>query len=160
MGERAARLRAIWRGASRVGKALLSVMYLVLAVFALVIVLVELPGSMRAARNEGVPGTFTAVRKACSPPGRGGGGCSSFGDFVSRDGTIRLTDVVYEGDPGNVGDSVPAQYVGGVDPVIINEFDSKEWMYLVAIGIGAAGYLAYRGWRLIRTLRSRRFLRR
>lgn len=156
MGEGSARAR---RALSRAGKVFVSVLYLVVAVFALVIVCVDLPGSVRAARNEGLPGTFTAVRKECRPWWeKGGGGCTYFGDFTSRDGTVRLTDVLFEGDPGEVGDKVPAQYVGAEDPPRIHEVGSHEWMFIVAIGLGSAGYLGFRGWRLVRVLRRRRAL--
>jgi hypothetical protein len=135
-------------------------MYLAVAVFALVIALVDLPGSVRAARNQGVPGTFTAVRKVCKPVWeKGGGGCSYYGDFVSRDGAVRLTDVFYEGDPGDVGDSVAAQYVGTLDPPRVHEIDSHEWVFFVVFIVASGGYLAFRAWTGVRTLRRRRVRR-
>ena len=137
--------------------AFLSVMYLALAVFILVTALGDLPDSVRAARNEGIPGTFTAVRKVCrSVWDRAGGGCSYYGDFVSRDGAVRLNDVFYEGNPGDIGDVVPAQYADTADPPRVHEVDSHEWIFVVAFIVGSAGYLGYRGWRLVRWLRSRR----
>ncbi len=135
----------------RVGRTLLSAFYLLAAVFGLVIAIVQLPSTLRAAHNEGVPGTFTTVRKECSPSGlKGGGGCTSYGDFVSRDGAVRLTDVHFEGKGGPVGNQVPAQYAGGTDPAVIYPPSSKSWLLVVALGLAAVGYLGYRLWRLVR----------
>jgi hypothetical protein len=132
-----------------------SLVYPAAAAFVLLIVVADLPDSVRAGRNEGVPGTFTTVRKDCRPWWEKGGGCTSFGDFSSYDGTVRLTDVLFEGDPGGVGHKVPAQYVLA-DPGRVHELDSHEWMFATAIGLGSAGYLGFRGWRLVRAVRRRR----
>lgn len=139
------------------GKAFLSALYLTLAVFILVIAFIDLPGSVRAARNEGTPGMFTAVRKVCRPVWeRGGGGCSYFGDFTSRDGSVRLKDVFYEGNPGGIGNSVAAQYVGTTDPPRVHKVDSDEWIFVTAFVVGSTGYLGLRAWRLVRWFRHRR----
>lgn len=153
----AERLERLRRQATPAGKAFLSALYLAAAVFILVIALVDLPGSVRATRNAGIPGTFTAVRKVCRPVWeRGGGGCSYFGDFVSRDGAVRLHDVFYDGDPGEIGDTFAAQYVGAVDPARVTQVDSDQWIFVVAFIVGSGGYLAFRAWRLVRLLQRRR----
>ncbi|MGW1345066.1 hypothetical protein ACWCOV_28755 [Kribbella sp. NPDC002412] len=123
------------------------------AVLVLGFAIADLPDSLRAARNEGVPGTFTTIRKECRPWWEKGGGCTYFGNFSSSDGEVRLTDVLFEGDPGDVGESVPAQYVGTPDRPSIHGGDSDEWMFVAALGLGAAGYLGWRGWRLVRARR-------
>ncbi|MFI6681137.1 hypothetical protein [Kribbella sp. NPDC050470] len=144
---------------SRVGSAALSLMYLVMAVFLLGLAVADLPDSLRAARNEGLPGTFTTIRKECRPWWAKGGGCTSFGDFTSSDGKVRLTDVPFEGDSGEVGENVPAQYVGTADRPSIHGSDSNEWVFVAALGLGAAGYLSWRGWRGWRAWRGWRLVR-
>ncbi|MGW6195736.1 hypothetical protein ACWF0M_06275 [Kribbella sp. NPDC055110] len=152
--------RRLRRRVAAVARTILSAFYLAVAVFILVIALVDLPGSVRAARNEGVPGTFTAVRKECKPVWeKGGGGCSYFGDFVSRDGAVRLTDVFYEGDPGDIGDSVAAQYVGTTDPPRVHKVSSDEWVFVGLFILGSSGYLVFRVWSGLRTLHRRRVRR-
>jgi hypothetical protein len=154
------RLRRFRRRAGTAGKAFTSALYLTVAVFILVIALVDLPGSVRAARHEGIAGTFTAVRKVCKPRWeKGGGECSYYGDFVSRDGAVRLTDVFYEGDPGDIGDSVTAQYVGTTDPPIVHKIGSDQWVFVIAFIVASGGYLAFRTWSAVHRLRRRRVRR-
>jgi hypothetical protein len=141
---------------SRLGYTVANLLCLAVAVFLLGIAIAGLPETLRAARNEGVPGTFTVVRKECRPWWEKAGGCTHFGDFTSRDGTVRLTDVLFDGDAGDTGDTMPAQYVGSDDPPRIYGPGSNEWMFVAALGLGSAGYLGFRGWRAIRALRRKR----
>ncbi|TDD58969.1 hypothetical protein E1263_16925 [Kribbella antibiotica] len=138
----------------RIGRTLLSTLYLLLAVFAVVIVVVQLPGALRAARDDGTPGTFTAMRKECTPNGLKSRGCSMYGDFVSQDGTVRLNDVLFDGVGGQVGDQHPAQYAGDTDPVVVYAPGSRAWIVVAGLGLAAVGYLGYRGWRLVRPRRA------
>jgi hypothetical protein len=138
----------------RVGRTLLRTLYLLLAVFAAVVAIVQLPGALRAARDDGTPGTFTAVHKECTPNGLKSGGCSIYGDFVSQDGTIRLSNVLYDGVGGQVGDRHPAQYAGDTDPVVVYAPGSRTWIVIAGFGLVALGYLGYRGWRLVRPRRA------
>ena len=150
MGERS--MRTLRRRLSRVGAGIASLTYPAIAVMILGLAIADLPNTVRAARNDGIPGTFTVTRKVCKPWWEKGGGCTRFGDFVSRDGTIELRDVLFVGNAGDVGDVVPAQTVDPEDRRV-DEINSNEWAFLAMAAFAAAGYLA---WRVIRAVRRRR----
>ncbi|MFI7061681.1 hypothetical protein ACIBL3_11905 [Kribbella sp. NPDC050124] len=155
MGTGTSRARGMRHALSRFGAGLASLAYAVVAVFVLGFAIIDLPDSLRAARNEGVPGTFTTTRKECRPWWEKGGGCTYFGNFTSGDGRVQSTNVLFEGDPGEVGEKVPAQYVGTPDRPSIHGADSDEWVFVAALGLGATGYLGWRGWRGWRFVRAR-----
>lgn len=148
MGSGAA--RTPWRRLANAGTRVVSLIYPVAALVILGLAVADLPNALHAARNDGAPGTFVVTHKDCKPRWEKGGGCTSFGDFVSNDKTIALRGVRFEGNPGEVGAVVPAQVVDP-DSGVIDQVDSREWIYNVAIGLAAAGYLA---WRVVRWLTS------
>jgi hypothetical protein len=102
----------------------------------------DLGPARRAARGEGIHGTFTATRPACGK----GPGCSWHGDFVSDDGALRLTDVLIDdGDKDvvdRVGQTVTAIYAGrGSTPTVYPAEGSDGWV--IAAWIFASGVLVY-----------------
>ena len=139
----------------RIGAVFTNVVYPLVAVVVLAFILADLPGLVRLSRDEGVLGTFTLVRKECKPWYEKGG-CSYHGDFVSADGSVQLTGVVFLGNHGEAGDRFPAQYDGSVEEPAIYPLGSDEWKFAVAGGLAVVGYLGYRGWRLVRWVRRRR----
>ncbi|MFK4087798.1 hypothetical protein ACI2LF_27045 [Kribbella sp. NPDC020789] len=136
---------------TRLGSIVTNVVYPLLAAGLLVYVIVDLQSLLRVAHNEGIAGTFTVTRTECRPWYEKGG-CSTYGDFVSNDGSIQLSNVLFERNPGDVGTQVPGQYLRE-DPPLIYAEGSGEWRFAAAIGFAAAGYLGYRGWRLVRRRR-------
>jgi hypothetical protein len=68
----------------------------------------DLGPARRASGGEGIPGTFTATRPVCGT----GPGCSWHGDFLSDDGTLRLTDVLIDDGADHAGQTVEAIYAG------------------------------------------------
>ncbi|MFB6719364.1 hypothetical protein ACFCV3_04355 [Kribbella sp. NPDC056345] len=142
------RARTVDRVLTRLGSVVTSVVYPLVAVGFLVFVIVDLPSMLRVAHDEGIAGTFTVTRKECRAWYEKGG-CSTYGDFVSTDGTIRRTNVLFENNPGRVGTQVPGQYLRE-DPPMIYAQGSGQWKFSVAIGVAAIGYLGYRLWRLVR----------
>jgi hypothetical protein len=109
----------------------------------LVLSLDALPESIRAARGEGLPGTFLAEREECSRRG-----CAWYGSFVSDDRMVSLDDVLLDvGGPEDLGVEVRVLYEGETDPpkVYLAE-GSRDWQ-LVALGLlGSVGFLLWWLW--------------
>ncbi|HEY3561055.1 MAG TPA: hypothetical protein VGL05_26510 [Kribbella sp.] len=141
-----------WHRLSKAGAGAVSLIYPAVAVFVLALAIADLPNAFRAARNDGVPGTFVVTHKDCRPWWEKGGGCTVHGDFVSKDTTIALRGVLFEGNPGDVGAVVPAQVIDP-DSGVIDKVDSDEWVFNVLLALGTAGYLV---WRIVRAVRRRR----
>ncbi len=126
-------------------------MLFVLCVLYLVLSAVFVPFAIAAARNEGTPGTFTAVEESCDRRG-----CDWTGTFVSDDGTIRMDDAIFDSEDLDVpGDQVRAQK-GVAGDESLYEPDSKVWILFVA---GDVACLAYVGWRVRRLWIARRAAR-
>ncbi|MFC9690840.1 hypothetical protein ACFTSF_19980 [Kribbella sp. NPDC056951] len=87
------------------------------------------------------------TRKECRPRYERGG-CTTYGDFVSNDGTIRRANFSFENNPGPAGTRVPGQYMRD-DPSMIYAQGSGLWKFDVASGLAMIGYLGYRLWRLV-----------
>lgn len=116
----------------------------------------DFPHAVRAARNEGTPGTFTSLRRDCT----GRGGCSYYGQFVSNDRTIVLKDVFIDDGVDRVGETVPAQALeNSASQKKVYEFNSHDWIWLSLLVVGSVLFLL--GWSYlvlvpwIRSLRSR-----
>jgi hypothetical protein len=137
---------------SAAGAKVVGLIYPVVALFVLGLAVADLPNALHAARNEGVPGTFVVTHRDCKPRWERGGGCATFGDFVSDDKSIALRGVRFEGNPGDVGAVVPAQVVDA-DRGVVDKVNSNEWILNVALGLAAAGYLI---WRTARAVSRRR----
>ncbi len=124
-----------------------------LALFTIVFVGTGLPEAIKAARGEGEAGTFVAERRECSPTRSWGETCSWEGGFRSADGFVSVDDVLLDTDtPRHVGDRLAVLYGGEADPpkVYLAE-GSEDWLYGLFLVGGAAGYLAWGGWRLLRS---------
>jgi hypothetical protein len=90
----------------------------------------DLGPSIKAARGEGVHGTFTAKDEACGDAGP----CTWHGQFVSDDGRVRLTDVAIDGGAHGVGSTVEALYGGrGSIPTVYQAHGSREWTAVVIV---------------------------
>jgi hypothetical protein len=117
-----------------------------IAVLLLLFAATALGPSLRAARGEGLPGTFTAARQDCGPRG----GCDVMGTFVSDDGTVRFTDAYLDGSADRHGRQVKALYLGQDDPPTVHEPGTSQWVLILAFLLGSGGYFLWRGTRLIR----------
>ncbi|MFG2020932.1 hypothetical protein [Actinomadura geliboluensis] len=93
----------------------------------------EATATRHAAKGEGVPGTFTAHSEVC-----GKGGCNWYGPYTTGDFfQLTLERVELRGDGGRsiqVGDSVPALYVGSGDFVHMRG-GSPEWGEPLGAGV-------------------------
>ena len=121
------------------------------AVLVLILAAAGLPEAVQAARGEGQAGTFTAQRQECTRHG-----CSWYGTFTSDDGSVRLPDVLLDGLEAQRGDRVPALFEGETNPPLVYLAEgSREWVYVLLLMLGSAGYLAWCAWWLVRR-RARR----
>jgi hypothetical protein len=121
------------------------------AVYVLIAAGLALPAAVRAGYGEGLSGTFVAQVQHC-----GRYGCSWDGTFMSRDGSVRLEDVVLDADaPRRAGDRVATLYEGQTDPpqVYLAE-GSRAWTWNLVALLMSAGYLAGGGWWLLRGRRT------
>ncbi len=80
-------------------KVLERVFFAALAIFVLILSVVDLPDAIRAAQDEGKHGTFTTQREECSFRSR----CRYFGGFVSDDGSVRQRDAYIDTGVEEVG---------------------------------------------------------
>lgn len=124
----------------------------VLALYVLTLVPSALDGTIAAARGEGQPGTFVATRVSC------GKSCAWYGEYISDDGTKRFDDILIDGGPYAVGDTVPALYVGGGDPppTVYAADGSYDWAWITFTAVVASGYLMTCAVVLVRRLSARR----
>ncbi|MFB4304755.1 hypothetical protein [Actinomadura sp. GTD37] len=123
-------------GRFAVSQLLIGVGLLMIWTFAFGATAEEVADTRRAARGDGVPGTFTAESEVC-----GRGGCSWYGTF-STGSVFRLTveGTELRGDDGrsvHVGDAVPALDVGSRSFVHM-EGGSPEWGMSFGLGFLAA----------------------
>ncbi|NYH50598.1 hypothetical protein HNR06_000187 [Nocardiopsis arvandica] len=105
--------------------------------------------SLRAARAEGTPGTFTGTRLDCvQHPGHES--CTCYGTYVPDTGGPERTDVYLYGRERQscpMGESAPAVDVGAASRVYGPE-GSNEWIMTAAMvlaGLGLGGW-AIRSW--------------
>jgi hypothetical protein len=117
------------------------------AVSLLVMAARDLPSAVRAARGDGLAGTFVAEVRHC-----GRGSCSWEGTFTSADGSVRLADVTLGTDtPRRPGDRVAALMEDGPDAWEVYLADGdRTWIWILAIMTATAGHLVWCGWWLIR----------
>jgi hypothetical protein len=105
------------------------------AVTALVVGSMDLGPAVRAARGDGMPGTFLVTSREC------GKSCTLYGDFTSDDGSVVRVDVMYlDGTPRvQVGDSLRALDAGDRSGVF-RPSGSHQWALIVIVmGMGAVG---------------------
>ena len=121
------------------------------AVFALFVGVPDIPQSVKAARNEGSPGTFTSTSSDCSYRG----GCTYYGEFVSEDGTVTLRNVFIDSGVDQVGQSLPAQYFPGDDEKVYEPF-SRDWVWLGLVLFGSVAFLIVSSWLVLRPWIRRR----
>ena len=95
----------------------------------LVLAAIDLGPAWSAAHGHGIHGSFTVTDESCG----GKGGCSYTGDFVSEDGTVRLSDLPYEdGDVNEVGDQVEA-IVPAHREVAYSAHGSSAYKWIIAV---------------------------
>ncbi|GIH61737.1 hypothetical protein [Microbispora siamensis] len=112
------------------------------AVFLLFLAVPNIGPVVRAARADGVPGTFTARSVTCiRHPGHES--CTWTGDFRSADGAIRRTGVALYGadrDMLREGQQTPAVDVGRQSRVY-GPGGSMEWVFTALLLLAALGIL-------------------
>jgi len=109
---------------------------------------VAVPFALAASRNEGTPGTFTAVDRDCDRYD-----CSWTGIFESDNGRIRDEHANFASeDIDRAGDQVRAQKGVAGDESIYAP-NSKEWLFFLLADVGC---LAYVVWYFRARRRSRR----
>lgn len=123
-----------------------------LAVFAIILLVPDIPHAITAARDEGTPGTFTSTRTEC----HGRGGCSFYGTFVSDDGKVEMSDALIDDGVEIVGEKVPAQYVEGLRVDKVYERHSRDWISLGLLLAAALAYLTWWGMWVVRPWLRRR----
>ncbi|WP_182376504.1 hypothetical protein [Nocardioides sp. WS12] len=105
---------------------------------------VGLPFALAASRNEGTPGTFTAVERDCDRYA-----CSWTGVFVSDDGRIRDEHADFSSENiERAGDKVRAQKgVAGDESVYAP--NSRFWLFWLFADVGCLAYVVwyFRAWR-------------
>lgn len=147
----------VWRGLAWLDALFWKVVAPALALFFLVLGVVDLPSSLQAARNDGQPGTFTAQRSECGLRH----GCTFHGTFVSEDGAVKLADVFIDNGVDEVGESVPAQYVEDARTNKVYEANSRALMWVGLLLVGSVLYLIGWSWLVARPwIRQRRARRR
>ena len=149
-----ARMTSRWDRVRRVGRwATHGLLYPLLALIVIVFVGAGMPAAIDAAQGEGRAGTFTAEDRSCAPVRLGGEQCSWYGSFVSSDGVVRLTGVLLDVDtPQRAGDQEAVLYQGETDPPKVYPAEgSRDWLWGLALLVLAGGYLAWSGWRVLRT---------
>jgi hypothetical protein len=143
-----------WDEARRVGRRITYGHLLPLcALFTITVVGMGLPAAINAAQGEGQAGTFIAEHRSCAPMRFGGESCSWYGTFESADDSVRVADVLLNTDsPQSVGDRVAVLYEGESDPPKVYLADgSTDWLWGLVLLLGGIGYLAWGGWRLLRS---------
>ena len=131
--------RRSWRRARRVWP-------LLAAGFLLFICVMGAPEAIKASRNEGVPGTFTADEEFC---GRRTG-CDWLGTFESDDGRIKEQTTMTTGAAKEHGDVVRAQKVGSE----LYSPGSHTWVLFAIAGPGSLLYIAWFCWNWRRRARA------
>ncbi|MFC7505385.1 hypothetical protein ACOACQ_15090 [Nocardioides sp. CPCC 206347] len=121
---------------------------LLLCLVALAASVVAVPFAIAASKNEGTPGTFTAVDRDCDRYA-----CHWTGTFESDDGQILDKHAYFSGeDVERAGDKVRAQKGVAGDESVYSP-DSKDWLYILVADVGC---LAYVVWYFRARRRSRR----
>jgi hypothetical protein len=113
-----------------------------IAILILVIGVSDIPVAVAAARDEGIPGTFTSKRSECYRSG-----CSFYGTFVSDDGAVELEDALIDDGVEIVAERVPAQYVEGSRVDKVYQRHSRDWVWLGLLLAMSVAYVA--GWGLL-----------
>ncbi|WP_169946706.1 hypothetical protein [Microbispora sp. H11081] len=124
-----------------------------LAAFLLFLSVPNIGTVVRAARADGVPGSFTAKRVECvEHPGHES--CTWSGDFLSTDGAVRKTDIaLYGADREMLREGqVTAAVDVGRENRVYGPGGSMEWVFTAVLLLAALGILYAAYSRLVRYL--------
>ncbi|MEY9211907.1 hypothetical protein NI17_008165 [Thermobifida halotolerans] len=131
-----------------------NVVLLAVAVLLVYIAGANLDRSVRAARADGTPGTFTAARLDCvQHPGHES--CTCYGSYRSHDGAAERDQVyLYGGDREScrIGEGTAAVDIGAANRVYGPE-GSREWIFTVVLLVAGAALGVRSGLPVVAVLR-------
>lgn len=132
-----------------------SVVMLAVAVLLVHLSVSNLDRSIRAARADGVPGSFIATRLDCvQHPGHES--CTCYGSYRSLDGGTELDEVYLYGSDRRscrIGVETAAVDIGAVNRVYGPE-GSREWIFTVGLLAAGVGLLVKTGLPLVAAVRG------